>query len=396
MSLLISKNYLGFSHHALLDGDMLKWTSEEEGDYCFGFNEEKLNSLEPLLTLWKSDLPNLIPKEVKNSFQECGYDYAPWSLVIPAKKYKSLLSEFIDKATPALKKIEGDVYSSFFSKTNELFSYLKGTTISMEECKQYLSENDNHVLKSITKMSSFDRLPVPRYNRVSTKTGRLTIKEGPQFLTLKKEHRSIFRPSISSNRLYEIDFVSLEPRVASNIANRKTTSDVYTSFVRESNVGITRDVAKLAVLCALYGAGESRLASVLKKDNSSMTARSLIKEVKEYFGIAALIKSLRPQSKEGYITNCFGRPIYVDDARDSILINNFLQSSAVDIALLGFLDFCTKLKNIVDPLFIIHDALVFEADPKQLAHITEYVDKGFELKEVGNFPLKITEFGSNE
>ena len=73
-----------------------------------------------------------------------------------------------------------------------------------------------------------------------------------------------------------------------------------------------------------------------------------------------------------------------------------MQSSAVDIALLGFLDFCTKLKNIVDPLFIIHDALVFEADPKQLAHITEYVDKGFELKEVGNFPLKITEFGSNE
>ncbi len=395
MSLLINKDYLGFSHHALLDNGMLKWTDKEEGDYYFGFEEEKANSLEPLLHLWKSSISDFIPKEVKMSFKECGCDYAPWSLVIPSKRYKGLLAKFIDDATKALQQVEGDVYSTFFSETNELFSYLKGASISVEACNEYLSKNDNHVLKSITKMSSFGRLPIPKYNRVSTKTGRLTIKEGPQFLTLKKEHRSIFRPTNPANKLYEIDFISLEPRVASNIANRKTTSDVYTSFVSASNINITREVAKLAVLCALYGAGESRLASVLKQDDVTITAKTLIKKVKEYFGISGLAKSLRLQAKCGHITNCFGRPIYVDDARDSILINNFLQSSAVDIALLGFLDFCTKLKNVVDPLFIIHDALIFEASPEHLKRINEYVDKGFELKEVGNFPLKITEFGSN-
>ena len=396
MSLLINKDYLGFSHHALLSDGMLKWTAEEdEGEYCFGFNKQP-RSIEPLLTLFKKEVPNLVPDEVRVSFRECGYESAPWSVVIPAKRYKKLLAEFVDKSTDALKYIRQDSYSKFFSETNELFSLLKGASISVEECKEYLLKNDNHVLKSISSMSSFNRLPVPQYNRVSTKTGRLIIKAGPQFLTMKKEHRSIFRPSTPDKKIYEIDFTSLEPRVASNIADRKTTDDVYMSFVDSSNISITREVAKLAVLCALYGAGESRLSSVLRKDSPSITAKVLIKKVKEYFGLSSLTSSLRDQAKNGYITNCFGRPICVDDSRDSILVNNFLQSSAVDIALLGFLDFCTKLKNIVDPLFIIHDALIFEASPKDLPHITEYVDKGFELKEVGNFPLKITEFGHNE
>jgi len=396
MSLLINKDYLGFSHHALLSDGMLKWTKDEsQGDYYFGFCKHP-KSIEPLLTLFEEEVSELVPNEVKVSFKECGYEHAPWSVVIPTKRYKKLLAKFVDESTKALEIVKKNEYSGFFSETNDLFSLLKGSYISVDECKEYLLKNDNHVLKSITNMASFGRLPVPQYNRVSTKTGRLTIKAGPQFLTMKKEHRSVFRPSVPNKKIYEIDFTSLEPRVASNIANRKTTNDVYMSFVDSSKISITREVAKLAVLCALYGAGESRLSSVLRKDNPSITAKVLIKKVKEYFGLSSLTNSLRTQSKSGYITNCFGRPIFVDDSRDSILVNNFLQSSAVDIALLGFLDFCTKLKNIVDPLFIIHDALIFEANPKDLPHITEYVDKGFELKEVGNFPLKITEFGHNE
>lgn len=396
MSLLINKHFAGFPHHALLDEGKLRWTSEiVEADYHYGF-EDSDQALEHLLDLFGEKRHELVPPEVINSLKECGYTQAPWYSVIPPKRFKTLSLEFIKSVQSSLDVVSSSEYSAFFIETNELFSYLSSSTISKEECRKHLAENDNHSLKTILNMSTGASLPRPLYSRVSTKTGRLTIKAGPQILTLKKEYRSIFRPSIGSNKLYEIDFNSLEPRVALNIAGKKASSDVYSSFAHDLGLNISRDVAKLAVLCALYGAGVSKLESVLRSSDHDVTASELLRKVKQHFQISTLSKSLRSQAKDGEITNFFGRPITVDDARDAILVNNFLQSSATDIALLGFLDFCRKLKDVIRPIFIIHDALIFEADPEQLGPIVEYVDNGFELKEMGNFPLKITEFSSNE
>jgi hypothetical protein len=396
MSLLINKRFAGFPHHALLDEGKLRWSSEiVEADYHYGFDNSD-RALEPLLDLFGEKRHELVPPEVINSFKECGYSSAPWHNVMPPKRFKALSLEFIKNIKSSLGVVQSSEYSAFFIETNELFSYLSQSTISKEECRKYLTENDNHSLKTILAMSAGAELPKPMYNRVSTKTGRLTIKAGPQILTLKKEYRSIFKPSRESNKLYEIDFNSLEPRVALNIAGKKASSDVYSSFAQDLGLNISRDVAKLAVLCALYGAGISKLESVLRSSDHKITASELLRKVKQHFQISTLSKSLRSQATNGEITNCFGRPITVDDARDAILVNNFLQSSATDIALLGFLDFCRKLKDIIRPIFIIHDALIFEANPEQLGPIAEYVDNGFELKEMGNFPLKITEFSSNE
>ena len=121
-------------------------------------------------------------------------------------------------------------------------------------------------------MSKNSMLPVPAYDRVSTKTGRLTIKSGPQILTLKREFRSIFSPSSSKSKLFEIDFISLEPRVALNFANVHASNDVYLSFIQNSGINISRDAAKLAVLCSLYGAGETRLDALLRKETTEINS----------------------------------------------------------------------------------------------------------------------------
>lgn len=395
MSVLINKHLIGSSNHAALVDEMISWNDTRETDYCYGF-ENVPHSIEPLLDLFVQKHPTLVPPEVLNSFKECGYNSAPWSKVIPPKKFKELFMKFVADLQRSLCVVGSSEYSGFFVETNRLFSYLVSSTVSKERCREHLKINDSHALKTILDMLKGTELPVPLYNRISTKTGRLTIKAGPQILTLNKEFRSIFIPSSRQNKLYEIDFTSLEPRVALNIAGKSTGSDVYTSFSSDSGFDISRDVSKLAVLCALYGAGTAKLESVLRTNDHKMTASRLLREVKEYFQIHTLSRSLRSQASDGLITNCFGRPIIVDDARDSILVNNFLQSSATDIALLGFLDFCETLKDIIKPIFIIHDALIFEADPEQLGPVVEYVNSGFELKEMGNFPLKISEFSSNE
>ena len=397
MSLLVHKSVTGLPYHAVLDGEKIKWVNEQSGcTFSFGVPGSS-NSIEPLFELFEVKVEKLVPDPFKRSFLECGYTkQVPWSFVIPKQEFKERLKAFVQSLQEGFEKVSSSSYAEFFIDTNELFQSMVPCKINKDRAEKYLLEGDNHVLKSMLDMSVENTLPIPVYNRVSTKTGRMVIKKGPQILTLKKEFRSIFVPRNPDNRLYEIDFVSLEPRVALNIAKRNASSDVYSSFVEYSEANISRDTAKLAILCALYGAGKHRLDKLLKEDGSLMSASQLLFKVKKYFSIDNLSRSLVQESKSGKIANCFGRPIEVDDARNTMLINNFLQSSAVDVALLGFTDFCKRMGSIAIPLFIIHDALVFEASPEHIDTIAEYVNNGFDIKNMGNFPLKLTEFGFHE
>ena len=105
---------------------------------------------------------------------------------------------------------------------------------------------------------------------------------------------------------------------------------------------------------------------------------------------------LRGQAKEGIILNYFGRPIEVDNARESILVNNYLQSTATDVAIAGFSEFSKAFANKCNSLFVIHDALIIEVEDQYLADVRRYVNKGYEVPGLGNFPLKLKEFTHHE
>jgi len=397
MSLFISSKATGLPYNMVIKDGLVKKTlepyTEDIAASHFG-NLEIKNSIEPLLSLFECEISDIIPKQFYRSFQECKYSGdIPWSSVLPKKMYIKLLKGLLTEIQCSLKKVNNSLYPAFFYETNKIFNMLRPSYIDEFMCKEHLEEGDNHVLKSILAMAQDGCLRVPRYDRVSTKTGRLVIKDGPQVLTLKKDFRDIFKPSSSRNKLYEVDFVSLEPRVALSIAGTKSAvDDVYMSLVDAFDLNVSREAAKIAVLCSLYGAGNHHLNSILKKEGSNVNATTLLKKVKKHFNIAHLTSKLRDEASSGFITNCFGRPIEVDGQRDSILVNNFLQSSAADLALWGFVDFCESMNKMVRPMFVIHDALIFEAAPEHLGLITEYVDKGFKGLGTGTFPLKLTEF----
>lgn len=398
MSLFISKKATGLPYNMVVKDDLIKKTNEQysEDMAASHFGDTVIrNSIEPLFSLFECELPELVPEQFQRSFRECQYSGdIPWSHVLPKKMYVKLLRNLIDAIHVGLNKINESAYPSFFYETNKIFDMLHPSYIDKRRCKSYLGEGDNHVLKSILKMAGGNEVPVPHYDRVSTKTGRLVIKGGPQVLTLKKDFRDIFIPSKPGNKLYEVDFVSLEPRVALNIAEVETTGDVYLNLIDAFDLNVSREAAKIAVLCSLYGAGNHHLNAMLTKEGSGVKANTLLRRVKEHFKIASLTSKLRDEASSGFITNCFGRPIEVDGQRDSILINNFLQSSAADLALWGFVDFCESLGQAVRPMFVIHDALIFEAAPENLGLITEYVNKGFSGLGTGTFPLKLTEFSN--
>jgi DNA polymerase I-like protein with 3'-5' exonuclease and polymerase domains len=320
----------------------------------------------------------------------------PWRHVLP----KSVFMESFKRYVTDLSKIEelfsSSDYPSFFLASNKLFDNLQRSKVDTTLLRKLLKSNDSHVLRHMLSGSVESFLEVPTYDRTSTKTGRLTIKKGPQVLTLKREFRSIFTPTKSNRVLFEIDFISLEPRVALNFANVHASNDVYLSFLESSGIKVSRDTAKLAVLCSLYGAGNLRLERLLQKESANITARYLMKAVTQYFRVADLKHHLFSQAREGLIQNYFGRPIEIDDARESILINNYLQSTAADVAIAGFNDFAKRFAGKCRPLFVIHDALVIDVDIEYLEDIKRYVTNGYNVPNLGNFPLKIKEFSNHE
>lgn len=392
MDILVHREFLGTPLHALLSDSMLKWTSSEKCDLIYGAKKNP-KSIEPLLRLFQIEIPELVPKQFKRALHTCGDESPPWQMIIPKRLYNKNLKAVLKSLSQAIIEIKDSKYCSVYLESNKLFQYLQPATLDIEKSKKILTSEDNHIVRSILGMSEGTKCPIPIYDRVSTKTGRLTIKQGPQVLTLKKDYRDIFRANSSSAKLYEVDFSSLEPRVASNIAQRSPGKDVYMSFMEYAGINISRDAAKLAVLCSLYGAGKYNLQNQLKKQNSKVSADFLIRKVKDYFSVNKLLTSLKSQAKEsGFIKNYFDRPIIIDDARDSVLINNYLQSTAVDVSLMGFKKFCDDMKDKIRPVFIIHDALFFELEDNYLSDVKEYLSNGFDLEGLGNFPLTITEF----
>lgn len=394
MNILLHKKYLGTSQHALLKDSMLKWVSCDDQDcLVYGGDNGHYRSLEPLVKIMEDEVPALVPSEYTRMMQICGEANPQWRYVIPSDTYNKNLKNVIRSLTEIQERLPSFEYFKTYVDSQDVFRRLVPASINRKVCEEILKKEDNSIVKNILDSSKDARALIPQYDRSSTKTGRLVVKGGPQVLTLKKEYRNIFIPSSKGSKIYEVDFSSLEPRVAANISRDHVGADVYSSFIEHYGIRITREAAKLAVLCAMYGAGNATLKSQLKKQGLDTSPDYLIKKVKEYFGVSDLVKKLRAQlSTSGMIFNYFGRPINVDDNRDSLLLNNYLQSTAVDVALLGFSKFCQELGDKVLPLFIIHDALFFEAKDIDFAEICEYLSNGFSIESFGNFPLKITEF----
>jgi len=382
----------------IISGNQVRWTSDiGVGEYFVLGCEGRPDSLEPLLRLYGIEMPDFVPAKFRKSFLDLnGPKIIPWRFVLPREVFKENFRSYVEDLAKIEELFVESKYPSFFVDSNRLFSRLERAKVDKVLLQKLIRTNDSHVLRHMLSGSHDSLLNVPFYDRVSTKTGRLTIKSGPQVLTLKKEFRSIFAPRKSNSRLFEIDFVSLEPRVALNFANVHASNDVYLSFLETTGVKVSRDTAKLAVLCSLYGAGNSRLNKLLATETVDITARQLVRAVSEYFKLSALKRHLFQQAKEGIIQNYFGRPIDVDNARESILINNYLQSTAADVAIAGFSHFVQKFSKQCRPLFVIHDALIIDVNNEHLDDIKRYVDIGYSVPGLGNFPLKIKEFNHYE
>lgn len=218
----------------------------------------------------------------------------------------------------------------------------------------------NNIINCYYNLEEYEK---PVYDHVSSVTGRTKIKSGLNFLVMKKEDRNNLSSKFKNGRIYEIDIVSLEPRILSKIIRNDNHRDIYT-YISENVLTGTYDRknVKLGLISTLYGAK----ASTVKKLSGLDTAS--VKLIKEWFDIDNFHLKLKKDYEHSNKTeNFYGRNIY----SDASLINHFVQSSSVDCAMLAFYDFLSKFNEGLNLIATIHDSIIVDVHPDNFSKLED-------------------------
>lgn len=278
----------------------------------------------------------------------------------------SNLKEILNNV-PTYKKCY-DYYYNFYKQSNYVLENLESSEdyinleILNDLIKEYKKNDDKrnlHILETF-----LPKTEISNYDRVTSITGRQKILNGPQILTLKKDDR---KKIFSDKNLYIIDFSALEPSLLFQILGFSDLDyeDLYSSIKSKLDLKfIERADIKLAVLKILYGSNLDHIKEINHEESLKLEKFLLNDKFLKFKN--ELLNTLYEKEQ---LYNVFGKPLLsktqaeTSDFQPYMLINYFIQSSAADLSLLLLTNFCKKYINHINPLFVIHDALLFYAKP---------------------------------
>ena len=313
----------------------------------------------------------------------------PWQHVLPRTVYENYFKNTVKVIEDVFSELPFDYYDTAWSAGSQLLAALKPAKIDVDAWHRLLEE----AAVNAPVLASFKPDPrgfadVPTYNRFGTRTGRLTVSEGPNILTLKREHRSILRSSYKDGYICSLDFRALEPRIVLAEAGRSSDAEDIYGELSDKIFGSrdNRDAVKVAVISELYGAAKESLRARLGISQAKIDA--FVKGINDFFGLDALRERLTTQAASGRIINRFGRQLQVDPEAKNLFINTYVQSTGVDVAMLGFNSILQQLgTDGVRPLFVLHDALILDVRSDRLedaAKMTSVTIPGYNV----SLPLK--------
>jgi len=280
---------------------------------------------------------------------------------------KNLNFSKILESIPTYEKCK-NYYFDFYKKSNFILEHL-------ESAEEFVDKDSLKELLEIYKLNEDKRnyniidsfstnVDIPQYDRILSTTGRQRINHGPQILTLKKEDR---KKIFSDKNLNLLDFSALEPSVLFQILGYSDLdySDLYSSIKHKLKLEATdRASIKLAVLKILYGSNLDHIKETNLEENLCLENFLLNDKFINFK------QDLHNQLyTNGQLYNFFGKPIISKDQiqnsnfQDYMIVNYYIQSTAADLSLMLLSIFLEKNVHNINPLFVIHDALLFYAKP---------------------------------
>lgn len=332
------------------------------------------------------------PRRFVDAYDSLGESRPPWADVLPNHVLKPFIRTVATQINDVLGSVDVGYHGRVFVPSNRFLSSMPRACIDVA---RFASRAGFAGVDSFRPDAGGLAAPVV-YDRFGTRTGRLTVRSGPQILTLAKEHRDVLTSRYPGGRVVLFDYVSFEAQVALVLAGRQPMADVYTAIRRDVFSGsVTRDVTKRAVLGFLYGMGPLSLQHTL--GTSIDETRACLD------GLASFFASDRPLSevakaariRDDAVINLFGRVVSLPRDAHRLTLNTLVQSTAADAALMGFA--AVNEHIITDrveavPIFVIHDGVVIDCAPSALDRLDELAHVATSIPGlVGQFPVCVKE-----
>lgn len=391
MHVSLSSKLLGTPCHLSYDGSTYTWSNEIPGDsWLLGFDSPR--DLSCVAEALGTELSTFESSPHGRSAREIFGDsdiIIPWHHIIPKDKFKTMLSELLGQLWMICTSQATSYYLNRFIRNREQLCSLRRPLINatlLSNIAKHEGLRRGEILKFSPDNDGYAKRTV--YNLTKSSTGRLTVSSGPNILTLNKKYRNIIMSRFSDGEILQADIISLEPRIALAIAGKSIPNDIY-EFVRVELLDsvVSRSEAKIIALSCIYGSSEWALSKQLPDGINSKDTR---RRIRSYFNVDNLEKLLMSEyDRSGYITNVYGRRLDPGDA----IVNRYLQSSGVDVSFEVFEEVNRQMSDLSDeclPIFIIHDAEIFDVSKRASTKLKEIVSKGIYVPTLSaKFPIKI-------
>lgn len=324
--------------------------------------------------------------EAYRSLGEC----PPWAEALPSHAFKQFVQSIKAQVGSVLDDVDRRYYDDTFVPVNRFLASLVPPRI------------DRYRFAALSRRASIESFRPDEdgsssrvvYDRFGTRTGRLTVKSGPQILTLAKEHRDLLVSRYPGGSIALLDYVSFEAQVALALAGRLPLADVYSAVADDVFTSATdRDIVKRAVLGHLYGMGPAALQQTLNL-TAEETRQTMSRLAVFFTGPSSLDDAVaRSCVRPDTIVNQYGRVVTLPEGNKRLALNTLVQSTAADAALSGFaaVGQCIIAEQFdITPMFVIHDGLLVDC----ASHAVSDLDALVEVASVstgltGQFPVRI-------
>ena len=383
MKLCILGKALGTSDNLMIGDDHFSWAQHVPDDVMIlGLNKSSAMSLDYVANLFRKPIPTLGGLPHAKFFKSVGLSSSDvhWQKAVGTTAYKKTTEDMIKCSKSLMVEYENSDYGTTLSKRLKVLSSLENAFIDKNELTAMIdSEPDTTQTSNLKTFLPINRnceySQVPIYSGVTTSTGRMKIKSGPQILTLRKSHRRLIKSKWGDDGdIISIDYSSLEPRVALALNGHEPEGDVYEWIDNEIfNGSLGRTRTKILTLSLIYGmslhSARNKYGDIKHSDKKQLLSMFSVDKTKRMLKETD-IKELR---------NYFGRPIFPD--KESKLFNSYIQSTAVDIAMLGFDKIISTLRDVggCRPLFLIHDEIICDVPSGVLTSAQEIFKGGIEI-----------------
>ena len=358
-----------------------------DGETCI----RQSHSIDDVCALHDIDLNLPIPSKYSAMLESLGVNsnsFSPWGGLLPKHVLQTHSRAVVERANRGFAQCPREYYESTFVPGNHVLFSLEKPKIDVKKYRLWFRPRP--MLHTFKPDENGYAEPV-KYSRFNSRTGRLTVKSGPHILTLPKEFRGILKSRYRNGSIMVLDYVSFEAQIALSCSGRQPIKDVYAKVQKDVfRDKIPRDIVKRVTLAHMFGMGTASFAKATKLIGNDLIRSETA--LKMFFNDELLAKLSKPVGQK--IKNYYGREVQASAKYTST--NTYIQSTAVDSALLGFSNVVKHIKKQAIeavPLFVIHDGFVLDCSPDALKRTDELIEVGGHIQGFeGMFPLKMKVF----